>query len=202
MVMRLDRRAALRLLAYGAASPAAVPLVASPSEPTTPFRHGVASGDPTRQRLIIWTRITPGPSGRREAVRWMVAEDESFRRIRARGVADTGPERDFTVKIDVGGLEPGRLYWYRFQLGREVSTVGRARTLPEGPTQDLVLVALCCAHFQCGLFNAYEAVARLPRVDVVVHLGDYIYEDARTARPTPSARATRSAATWCPRTNS
>ncbi len=176
--MRIDRRAALRLLAYGAASPAGVPLVASPSEAETPFRHGVASGDPTQERLIIWTRVTPADAGRREPVRWVVAEDPAFRRIRARGVADTGPERDFTVKIDVGGLEPGRTWFYRFQLGRELSTTGRARTLPEGPTADVVLVALCCAHYQCGNFNVYDAVARLPRVDAVIHLGDYIYEDA------------------------
>ena len=176
--MRVDRRAALRLLAYGAASPAAVPLVASPSEPETPFRHGVASGDPTQERLIIWTRVTPGPSGRRETVRWAVAEDEAFRRVVARGAVDTGPERDFTVKAEVDGLEPGGTYFYRFQLGRQPSPAGRARTLPAGPTADVVLVALSCAHFQCGLFNAYEAVARLPRVDAVVHLGDYIYEDA------------------------
>ena len=124
--MRVDRRAALRLLAYGAASPAAVPLVASPSEPETPFRHGVASGDPTQERLIIWTRVTPGPSGRRETVRWAVAEDEAGRRGGARGAVDTGPGRDFTVKAEVDGLEPGGTYFYRFQLGRQPSPAGRA----------------------------------------------------------------------------
>ena len=176
--MRMDRRAALRLLAYGAASPAAIPLVASPSEPETPFRHGVASGDPTQERLIIWTRVTPPPSGRRQIVRWTVAEDPGFRRVAAHGWLDTGPERDFTVKVDVDGLHPGRTYFYRFQLGREVSMPGRARTLPRGPLSDLVLIALSCAHYQCGVFNVYEAVSRLPRVDAVIHLGDYIYEDA------------------------
>ena len=176
--MRVDRRAALRLLAYGAVAPAAVPLVASPSETETPFRHGVASGDPAQERLIIWTRVTPQADHRRETVNWQVAEDAAFRNVRRRGRVDTGPERDFTVKVDVDGLEPGRDYWYRFELGREVSASGRARTLPEGPTEDLVLVALSCAHWQCGLFNVYEAVAKLPRVDAVIHLGDYIYEDA------------------------
>ena len=176
--MRVDRRAALRLLALGAASPAVVPLVASPSETETPFRHGVASGDPAQERLIIWTRVTPQADHRRESVRWLVAEDPAFRRVRRSGRFDTGPDRDFTVKVDVDRLEPGRTYWYRFELGRDVSTAGQARTLPEGPTEDVVLAALSCAHWQCGLFNVYEAVAKLPRVDAVIHLGDYIYEDA------------------------
>jgi len=176
--MRVDRRAALRFLAYGAASPAAVPLVASPSEAETPFRHGVAAGDPTQERLIVWTRVTPADPAHRALVRWAVAEDPDFHRIVARGAETAGPERDFTVKVDVAGLDPGRTYFYRFQFGREFSAVGKARTLPEGPTRDLVLIALTCAHYQCGLFNVYDAVARLPRVDAVIHLGDYIYEDA------------------------
>jgi alkaline phosphatase D len=176
--MRVDRRAALRLLAYGAASPAAIPLIASPSEPSTPFRHGVASGDPTQERLIIWTRVTPANAARRTLVRWAVAGDPEFRDIVGQGRVDTGPERDFTVKVDVGGLQPGRRYFYRFQTGGELSMTGQARTLPDGPTPDVVLVALCCAHYQCGTFNVYDAVARLPRVDAVIELGDYIYEDA------------------------
>ena len=176
--MRVDRRAALRLLAYGAASPAAIPLVASPSEPSTPFRHGVAAGDPTQHRLIIWTRVTPADASRRAWVRWAAAADPGFHDIVGQGLVHTGPERDFTVKVDVGGLQPGRLYFYRFQLGGELSMIGQARTLPEGPTADVVLVALCCAHYQCGTFNVYDAVARLPRVDAVIELGDYIYEDA------------------------
>ena len=174
----MDRRAALRLMAFGAVSPAAAPILAAPSEHRSCFSHGVASGDPTQDRLIIWTRVTSPRS--RETVHWTVAEDPEFRRVRARGVFDTGPERDFTVKVDVGGLEPARTYWYRFGLGRELSPVGQSRTLPGGPTQDVVLIALCCAHFQCGLFNAYDAVAREQRVDAVIHLGDYIYEDGET----------------------
>jgi alkaline phosphatase D len=162
-------------MAFGAVSPAAAPILAAPSEHQSYFAHGVASGDPTQDRLIIWTRVTSPRS--RETVHWSLAEDPEFRRVRARGVFDTGAERDFTVKVDVGGLEPGRTYWYRFRLGREISPTGQARTLPDGPTHDVVLVALCCAHFQCGLFNAYDAVAREARVDAVIHLGDYIYED-------------------------
>ncbi len=176
--MRLDRRSALRLLAFGAVSPAAVPVIAAPSEDRSSFRHGVAAGDPATDKLIIWTRATPHRPGGRVTVRWAVAEDPEFRRIRARGAVDTGPERDFTVKVDVGGLEPGRDYWYGFRAGQEGSPVGRARTLPAGRTEEVVLAALCCAHWQCGLFNAYDAVARLPRVDAIIHLGDYIYEDA------------------------
>ena len=174
----MDRRRALKLLGLGALSPGVVSVSANPSDPPSTFRHGVAAGDPTQERLIIWTRVTPARPGWRGEVGWIVAEDPALKRVAASGTAEAAPERDFTVKVDVGGLEPGRTYWYRFQVGQHASAVGRARTLPAGPTQKLVLAVVSCAHFQCGLFNAYDAVARLARVDAVIHLGDYIYEEA------------------------
>ena len=193
--MRMDRRRALKWLGLGAVSPAALsPVVASPSEAPSSFRHGVAAGDPTPSGMIIWTRVTPRPNAGTRAVlvAWTVAEDPDFRKVAARGVAFAGPERDFTVKIDVGAGRPGAdhsvsmlragtEYWYRFRVGDEASPPGRARTLPEGPTADAVLAVVCCQHYQYGLFNAYDAIARLPRLDAVVHLGDYIYEDAADA---------------------
>ncbi len=174
----MDRRTALRLLGFGLVAPAAVPIDADPSPAEPPFLHGVASGDPTAGTLIIWTRITLPPAAGSRVVSWVVAEDAALRRVVARGRAATGPERDHTVKVDVAGLQPGRDYWYGFRLGPHRSPVGRTRTLTRGPLSEATLAVLSCAHFQCGLFNVYDAVARLEQVDAIVHLGDYIYEDA------------------------
>ena len=176
----MDRRKVLRLLGLGLLAPAAAPIQANPSPCLPPFLHGIASGDPAPDRLIIWTRITPPRAGVR-SVRWTVASDPELQRVVCSGRTAIGSDSDHTVKVDVGGLEPGRSYWYGFHLDEHRSPVGQARTLPLGPAEDVVLAVLSCAHFQCGLFNVYDAVAQLPRVDAVVHLGDYIYEDADDA---------------------
>jgi alkaline phosphatase D len=182
--MSVDRRRALTLLGLGTLSPAALsPISAIPAENGSRFRHGVASGDPLRDRLIIWTRITVPGAGHSapQSVAWTVSEDPGFERIAARGVALAGPDRDFTVKVDVTGLRPDQEYFYRFRSADEDSPPGQARTLPEGPSDKVVLAFATCAHYQRGLFNVYDAIARLERVDAVVHLGDYIYEDAEDA---------------------
>ena len=93
-----------------------------------------------------------------------------------RGEGVTGSDRDFTVKVDVTNLDPGRAYHFQFEAGGAKSPVGRTATLAEGPTLDAVLAVCTCALYPNGYFNAYEAIARLPRVDAIVHLGDYIYE--------------------------
>jgi alkaline phosphatase D len=181
--MRVDRRRALKLLGLGAAAPAAAaPIIQYSPQGSRSFQHGVASGDPTSSSVIIWTRITPssGADGPFE-VRWSVAEDQNFRRIVARGVARAAAVSDFTVKVDVDrGLSPDRPYWYRFDCGGERSRVGMTRTLPKGPADKVVLAVVSCSRFERGLFNAYDAIARLERVDAVVHLGDYIYEECQS----------------------
>jgi alkaline phosphatase D len=181
--MRIDRRQALKLLGMGAAAPAAVSSVRSPVAAAGPavFQHGVASGDPGSDRVVIWTRRTPAPHAGRAAatVDWVVAEDAALTRIAAQGQATTGAWRDFTVKAEVAGLKPATDYWYAFRSGQETSRVGRTRTLPAGRAQRAVLAVVSCAHYQAGLFNVYRAVSRLDELDAVVHLGDYIYEDAR-----------------------
>ena len=179
--MWVDRRQALKWLGVGAVSPAAAsPIISNPLQSRSRFHHGVASGDPLSDRVIIWTRATPPAAERASRVSggWTVAADPAFRTVVAQGLFETSPARDFTVKIDVGGLQPGRDYWYRFRVGGEASPAGRARTLPKGGVEDLVLVFATCANYQAGLFNAYDAIANLPRLDAVVHLGDYIYEEA------------------------
>jgi alkaline phosphatase D len=171
--MSVNRRTALALIGAGAAAPT----LAEAQGVEVEFRHGVASGDPLADRLIIWTRATPAsPNAGRLPVRWTVAEDAGFTRIAASGEVQTGPERDHTVKVDAGGLKPGRAYWYRFTAGGKTSPVGRARTLTVGRLDRLTLAFVTCSLYPNGWFNAYHHIAQSETLDAVVELGDYIYE--------------------------
>ena len=174
--MKLDRRAALGLVGAAAYATSAGRASARSKEPAR-FLHGVASGDPLQDRVILWTRATPS---RNEAaavsVDWEVSTDAAFRKVIRRGVATTTSARDFTVKVDVTGLRPNTEYHYRFRAGEQVSSVGRTRTLPAGSVSDMVLAVASCSLYSTGFFNAYRDIAALERVDVVLHLGDYIYE--------------------------
>ncbi len=140
------------------------------------FTHGVASGDPLQDRVILWTRVLPGSGLAQDiGVQWEVADDESFEHIVARGESSTGPARDYTLKIDATGLLAGKQYFYRFIAQGEQSAVGQTRTLPAAGVESLQLAVLSCSNFPQGYFNVYRAVAQRD-YDVVVHLGDYIYE--------------------------
>jgi alkaline phosphatase D len=141
----------------------------------TPFYHGVASGDPMSNRVIIWTRVTPDDSLLTVDVSWEVAGSEAFDTVLKKGTVSTSADRDYTVKVDVEGLEPSRYYFYRFKALDEVSPVGRTRTLPEGRVDSLKFAVVSCSNWQHGYFNAYDRIAE-KNVDVVLHLGDYIYE--------------------------
>ena len=176
--MTIDRRRALALMALGAAGPTAALAKPHPTAgQAAAFLHGVASGDPWADSVLLWTRATPtDPKARSLTVEWELAADPAFVHILARGQVATGPERDFTVKAVAGGLKPGRDYHYRFRCGATASPTGRPRTLPAGPTPDAVLAFVTCSLYPGGHFNAYDHIARLERVDAVVHLGDYIYE--------------------------
>ncbi len=173
----LTRRGAL---VAGTAGVGAVSLSACMSPPPPPpatglFRHGVASGDPMTDRVIIWTRVSPIDSGAID-VAYSVARDEAFTDIVKRGADATSAARDFTIKWDITGLEPGQTYWYRFEARGEQSPVGRLRTLPDGPIERMTLAAVSCANHPAGWFNVYREVAQTPDLDLVVHLGDYLYE--------------------------
>ncbi|RZJ32201.1 MAG: alkaline phosphatase, partial [Brevundimonas sp.] len=173
--MSLHRRGLLGLIGAGAAG---VSLPAAAREAVDArFLHGVASGDPRQDGLLIWTRITPSdPSARAVRVDWSVWRDGDATASVASGTVETGPERDFTVKVPVPGLQPGVDYRYAFSAGEVRSDQGRARTLPSGPTADAVLAVASCQLYPGGLFNAWDAVSKLERLDAVIHLGDYIYE--------------------------
>ncbi|WP_293897883.1 alkaline phosphatase D family protein [Phenylobacterium sp.] len=171
--MRIDRRKALALLGLGAASPAAAQM---PKPLGVSFQHGVASGDPTQDRLVLWTRITPETPHGQIAYKWTLNPLDRRAGGAKHGSDVTGPERDYTVKVDVAGLDPGRAYTFSFTSEGVTSPAGRTRTLPAGPTKDAVIAVVSCALYPNGYFNAYQAIAQLDRIDVVLHLGDYIYE--------------------------
>src|ERR1700756_1813302 len=114
--MQFDRGDALNLLSVGAGAGALSMGEAAAAQGRAVFQHGVASGDPLADRVILWTRATPPDGARGRLARsWIVAEDPQLARVVARGQAETGPENDFTVKVDAAGLQPGRDYWYRFE---------------------------------------------------------------------------------------
>lgn len=153
------------------------------------FGFGVASGDPTATEVLLWTRVTPVPyavpgSGRGPArdVVWEVAADEAFRHVVRRGTTRTDASRDHTVKVVVDGLEPYTEYWYRFRVRRAVSPVGRTRTSPDEPgtTHALRLAFASCSNYTGGYFTAYRGIAARDDLDLVLHLGDYVYEYGNT----------------------
>jgi alkaline phosphatase D len=141
------------------------------------FRHGVASGDPLTDSVILWTRIS-APATAVPDVAWELATDSAFRRVVVRGTTTTGAERDFTVKLDASGLRPATTYYYRFRALGEQSAVGRTRTLPQSDAQHVRLAVASCSNFPYGYFNAYARIAQRSDLDAVLHLGDYIYEYA------------------------
>ncbi|HZX26449.1 MAG TPA: alkaline phosphatase D family protein [Telluria sp.] len=141
------------------------------------FEHGVASGDPLSDRVILWTRVTPQAGWRGSLpVRWTIAEDPELTRQVGTGIVATSPDHDYTVKVDAAGLRPGRTYFYGFRVGATVSPVGRTRTLPGADARQVRLAAFCCSNYPAGFFNVYADAARRDDLDAVLHLGDYIYE--------------------------
>lgn len=142
--------------------------------PMDAFSHGVASGDPGTDRVVIWTKVTPSNAEPVE-VSWRVAETPELTDVVASGTEWARPEADHTVKIDVSGLEPGRTFYYGFGGLGQRSQVGRTKTFPA--TAEHLRFATCsCAKYTAGFFNAYARIADRDELDFVMHLGDYIYE--------------------------
>ena len=144
-----------------------------------PFYHGVASGDPLADRVIIWTRVTPPDSARGVAVTWEVAETPDFASVYRLDTLSTTPARDYTVKVDVDALKPNTTYYYRFKALGRTSPVGRTKTAPVQGRDSLKFAVVSCSNWEWGFFNAYEKIADRADVDAVLHLGDYIYEYGR-----------------------
>lgn len=178
---RISRRHALTLVGAGGLAAACATNSAgngaAPSQSpalTDRFRHGVASGDPDAVSLVIWTRIsTDLPE---LDVTWLVGADAELRDVVASGTFQTNAARDWTVKPLVGGLQPGKTYYYQFVAQGDASPVGRTRTLPVAGPSKLGIALASCSNYAFGHFNAYGAIAHDKEIDFVLHTGDYIYE--------------------------
>ncbi len=170
----LTRRGALAATA-GLAAACAQNIETPPYEGAVAFNHGVASGDPRHDRVIIWTRVTPDQAGP-VPVRWIVSRNRELTDVVKTGVVQTNEARDYTVKADVTGLRAGAPYFYGFRAGEAQSAIGKTRTLPRGRLNEMKIGVVSCASYPHGFFNAYEALAQRGDVDLVVHLGDYIFE--------------------------
>ncbi|EJM7150850.1 alkaline phosphatase D family protein [Vibrio parahaemolyticus] len=141
------------------------------------FEHGVASGDPTQTQVIIWTRVTIAASY--VDVSWQVASDMEFSNVVQSGVFTTDTGRDFTVKVDVQNLNANSQYYYRFIVGEMMSEVGQTQTLPEDGVEKASMAVVSCANYPAGYFHVYREILNQHEqspFDVVLHLGDYIYE--------------------------
>lgn len=139
-----------------------------------PFYHGVASGDPLADAVIIWTRVTPPTQMPSVGVNWEVSANIDFSSLVKSGSVEADSTRDYTVKVDVTDLEPGTKYFYRFKALDAVSATGTTMTAPERGAVSFGVVS--CSNYEWGYFNAYKAIAERTDLHAVLHLGDYIYE--------------------------
>ena len=138
------------------------------------FNHGIASGDPLADKVIIWTRATTTATS--ITLNYEVSTDESFRTIVHNGSVTTDSTKDYTLKIDVQNLNAATKYYYRFSYNNTVSEIGSMKTLPEGVVDRVKMAVFSCANYTNGYFNAYMEASKIADLDVALHLGDYIYE--------------------------
>ena len=148
------------------------------------YNHGVASGDPLSDKVILWTRVTPEKAGSYTIpVKWQIGTDEQMQIVVASGDTETQPKNDYTIKVDATGLAPDTVYYYRFMVqstnGEHVSPIGKTKTLPTGDVSQVKMAVFSCSNYPAGYFHAYKDASQQTDLDVVVHLGDYIYEYGR-----------------------
>ena len=150
-----------------------------------PFLSGVASGDPSDDGVVLWTRIAHDPAQPIASVRWEVAEDETFKKVVRSGASSAPAALGYSVHAEVEGLRPGRHYWYRFNAGGHASVVGRTRTAPKADEalRQFRFAFISCQNYEHGYFTAFDHLAA-EDVDLVLHLGDYIYERRFTSSAT------------------
>ncbi|EFN53116.1 hypothetical protein CHLNCDRAFT_137467 [Chlorella variabilis] len=148
--------------------------------PPSGFLHGVASFDPSHEAVIIWTRWTPATTKVPQVVvEWEVAAMKDFSSLTASGTFETDASRDWTVAVDVTGLQPAKRYYYRFNVGKAQTVTGITKTLGTGRVEELRFATVSCCNWGFGFFHVYELVAKVDALDFVLHCGDYIYEARR-----------------------
>ncbi|MFG3274052.1 alkaline phosphatase D family protein [Streptomyces luteogriseus] len=167
------------------AGPLAATLPARAVDQAPAFLHGVASGDPLPDGILLWTRVTPVPeaipgsgAGPDTEVSWVVARDKAFTTVVAKGSTTATAASDHTVKADIRGLQPGTDYWFRFSAGGTDSPAARTRTAPamDAAVAGLRFGVVSCANWEAGYFSPYRHLAARGDLDAWLHLGDYIYE--------------------------
>ena len=180
----IDRRRFLLALGALASSPTLAQLNVKPRFSASPFTLGVASGYPQPGGFVLWTRLAPvplAPNGGMPAevvpVGWEVARDAGMKNIVAHGTAYATPEWAHSVHVEVSGLQPSRPHWYRFSAGEALSPIGRTHTAPAPTARNarLRFAFVSCQHYEQGYFMAYRHIVA-DEPDVILHLGDYIYE--------------------------
>lgn len=197
--MSISRRDFLRSSAWAGAAGAAVTVAGCGQSSQTstgnrmtapgvdianPFKHGVASGDPTSDAMIIWTRVTRVDNNGNALtgdvpVTWSVFSDPELTQPVASGNTVARADNDYCVKADVGGLSPYTAYYYRFSAAGFDSPIGRGQTLPvwdADTDRRLRIAVVSCSNFAHGFFHVYRAIAERNDIDLVIHLGDYLYE--------------------------
>ncbi|MEU2913174.1 alkaline phosphatase D family protein [Streptomyces massasporeus] len=167
------------------AGPLTATLPARAVDQAPAFLHGVASGDPLPDGILLWTRVTPVPeaipgsgAGPDTEVSWVVARDKAFTTVVAKGSTTATAASDHTVKADIRGLQPATDYWFRFSAGGTDSPAARTRTAPatDAAVPGLRFGVVSCANWEAGYFSPYRHLAARGDLDAWLHLGDYIYE--------------------------
>ncbi|MEE2732534.1 MAG: alkaline phosphatase D family protein [Pseudomonadota bacterium] len=188
----MSRRRFIKTVAIGTTALASVSLLTgcTPAQ----FLHGVASGDPLQDRVVIWTRVTPernkpGKKSGKEEVLWVVATDAECKRVVGAGMETTDASRDYTIKLDVTGLQPDTTYYYCFYSRNSRSPVGRMRTLPAGDVSEFNMAVVSCSNYPAGYFHVYGEIAARQDLHAVLHLGDYLYEYAADGYASDDAEA-------------
>ena len=187
--MNINRRRVLQGIGVGAGALSVSGVLAAKAG-NPGFTHGVASGDPLSDRVILWSRYKPASNESRvDNIIWQVAYDRSFGDLAASGITSTAAARDYTVKVDATGLQPGRHYFYRFEVNGQRSEVGRTKTLPRGSVDRFRIGVASCSNYPQGYFHAYDDMEKAD-LDLILHLGDYLYEYAQGRYVNPIAEET------------
>jgi len=181
MTTDLTRRGLLGALTVGTAAACAPQspksFTATSETAKGAFAHGIASGDPLDDAVMLWTRLTPeDPTAGPLELIWEMDKAADFTSLSASGTTATNAARDWTVKVEATGLEAGAVYYYRFRHGDNISPVGTTKTLPKGAINKARFAVVSCANWEHGYFNTYDHIARQDHFDAFIHLGDYYYE--------------------------